>query len=107
MKPNYEGSLRFEGLKQRMEPWEQFFEIGKDDAALNPASEEFDLEKWLRHTIMGAKSEGIRLKSSGVIFKDLHVTGSDSALMLQETVGDLLMAPLRIGELFFIKPTLV
>jgi ABC-type multidrug transport system fused ATPase/permease subunit len=76
------------------------FEIGEDDAALDPGSVEFDLEKWLRHVIQGSKSEGIRIKSSGTIFKKLRVTGTGSALMLQETVGDLLVAPLRIGELF-------
>lgn len=80
-------------------PQGALFEIGEDDAALNPGSEEFDLEKWLRHMIQGVKSEGIRMKSSGIVFKNLRVTGTGSALMLQETVGDLLMAPLRIGEL--------
>lgn len=75
------------------------FEIGEDDAALDPSRKEFDLEKWLRHLIHGVKKEGIRMKSSGVVFKNLRVTGTGSALMLQRTVGDLLMAPLRVGEL--------
>ncbi|KAJ5949948.1 hypothetical protein N7454_001532 [Penicillium verhagenii] len=77
------------------------FEIGEDDAALDPGSAEFDLQKWLRNMIQGVKSEGIRMKNAGIVFKNLHVTGTGSALMLQETVADFLMAPLRIGE--FIK----
>ena len=44
------------------------FKIGKDGAALDASSEELDLEKWFRHTIIGAKSEGIRLKSFGIVF---------------------------------------
>lgn len=75
------------------------FEISEDDASLDPASAEFDLQKWLRFMIQGVKSEGIRMKNSGIVFKNLHVTGTGSALMLQETVTDLLMAPMRIGEL--------
>ncbi|KAJ5706894.1 hypothetical protein N7488_006695 [Penicillium malachiteum] len=75
------------------------FEIGEDDPALDPASAEFNLQKWLSFMIQGVKSEGICTKNSGIVFKNLHVTGTGSALMLQETVTDLLMAPMRIGEL--------
>lgn len=75
------------------------FETDEDDAALDPRKKEFDLEKWLRRLIHDVKEEGIRMKSSGIVFKNLRVTGTGSALMLQRTVGDLLMAPLRVGEL--------
>jgi ABC-type polysaccharide/polyol phosphate transport system ATPase subunit len=44
--------------------------------------------------------QGNKASELSVLFRDLDVYGSGSALQLQETVDSVLLAPLRIGELF-------
>jgi ATP-binding cassette, subfamily G (WHITE), member 2, PDR len=39
-------------------------------------------------------------RRAGIVWKDLRVCGSGSAVNLQQTVGSLLLAPLRFRELF-------
>ncbi|KJY00318.1 ABC transporter like protein [Zymoseptoria brevis] len=74
--------------------------LGMDDPVFDPNSPQFDLYKWLKFTLKLANDEDIKIKRSGLAFKDLHVSGSGSALNLQPTVSSMLSAPLRIGEIF-------
>lgn len=68
--------------------------------ALDPQSEHFDLSKWLQNFVKTLREQGVTAKQTGVLFKDLNVSGSGAALQVQETVGSMLLSPLRIGELF-------
>ncbi|KAH8664556.1 ABC-2 type transporter-domain-containing protein [Xylariales sp. PMI_506] len=74
--------------------------LAEDDPALQPDHESFDLSKWLQNVIRQLSAEGISLKRSGVCYRDLVVSGTAPALQLQETLGSVLTAPLRIGEMF-------
>ncbi|EGP83324.1 ABC transporter [Zymoseptoria tritici IPO323] len=74
--------------------------LGMDDPVFDPNSPRFDLYKWLKLTLKLVNDEDIKIKRSGLAFKDLHVSGSGSALNLQPTVSSMLSAPLRIGEMF-------
>lgn len=44
--------------------------------------------------------QGNKASELSVLFRDLDVYGSGAALQLQETVDSVLLAPLRIGEIF-------
>ncbi|UKZ61537.1 uncharacterized protein TrAtP1_002800 [Trichoderma atroviride] len=70
------------------------------DATLDPDRREFDLPKWLQHFIRELSEKGLSDRQIGVSFRNLDVFGSGDAIQLQQTVGDVLMAPLRIGEFF-------
>ncbi|KAK7409614.1 hypothetical protein QQX98_008209 [Neonectria punicea] len=72
----------------------------EDSPALDPHSEHFDLQKWLQNFVRTLRDQGVTAKQAGVVFKDLSVSGSGAALQVQETVGSMLTAPLRVGELF-------
>ncbi|KAF4987866.1 hypothetical protein FDECE_15275 [Fusarium decemcellulare] len=68
--------------------------------ALDPASTRFDLHRWLQNFVQTLGEQGITAKKTGVVWKDLNVSGSGAALQVQETVASMLMAPLRLGDLF-------
>ncbi|CAM1502480.1 Fc.00g044640.m01.CDS01 [Cosmosporella sp. VM-42] len=72
----------------------------EDDSALDPKSEDFDLYKWLQNFVGTLREQGITARQTGVVYQNLNVYGSGAALQVQETVGSLLLAPLRLGELF-------
>jgi ATP-binding cassette, subfamily G (WHITE), member 2, PDR len=74
-------------------------DIPEDDPALDPASKSFDIYKWVRVFIRAMDEEGIRTQRAGIVFKNLNVSGSGAALQLQQTVIDILVAPLRFREL--------
>lgn len=71
-----------------------------EDAALNPESADFDVTKWVRNFISQLNDQGHTSSKLGVLWQDLDVYGSGSALQLQENVTSVLAAPLRAGELF-------
>lgn len=75
------------------------------DEVFDPKSEKFDMTKWIKMTLRLIDEEGIKLKRAGVLFKNLNVSGSGSALNLQKNVGSLFMAPLRFRETFNLKKT--
>jgi ABC-type multidrug transport system fused ATPase/permease subunit len=75
-------------------------DIPLDDPALDPTNPGFDLTKWIRAIMAKFIQEGHANQTTGLVFKDLNVSGSGSALQLQDTVTTLLAAPTRIGELF-------
>ncbi|KAH6679909.1 multidrug resistance protein CDR1 [Plectosphaerella plurivora] len=70
------------------------------DPTLDPTSQVFDLGKWLKVFSEELQKEGFTFKEAGVAYKDLSVSGTGDALLLQDTVRSWLMAPLHIGELF-------
>ena len=72
----------------------------ESDTALNPESPDFDVTKWVRNFVGELNEQGHKASELGVLFSDLDVFGSGSALQLQESVDSVLLAPLRIGELF-------
>jgi ATP-binding cassette, subfamily G (WHITE), member 2, PDR len=74
--------------------------IGNENPTLDPQSKSFDLGKWLRKFVELYRNEGGSPKHLGLAFKDFTVSGTGSALQLQETVGSLLTSPLRPGEFF-------
>jgi len=70
------------------------------DTALDPASADFDVAKWVRDFVRQMRAKGYTENKLGVCVRDLDVYGSGSALQLQDTIGSVLSAPLRIGEMF-------
>ncbi|RGP80689.1 atpase [Fusarium longipes] len=73
-------------------------DIGERDPALDPTNKAFDLSKWLPSFMHQLQEAGVGPRSAGVAFKDLSVFGTGAALQLQQTLGDIVQAPLRIGE---------
>ncbi|OAA69680.1 ABC-2 type transporter [Cordyceps fumosorosea ARSEF 2679] len=74
--------------------------LDDDDPRLDPASDRFDLGKWVRHFVSQVRRETRAAPNTGISWRDLDVFGSGEAVQVQKTVGSLLMAPLRLGELF-------
>ncbi|KAL6889085.1 ABC-2 type transporter domain-containing protein [Trichoderma evansii] len=74
--------------------------VDEYDATLDPDRREFDLSKWLLRFIRELGEKGLSDRQIGVSFRNLDVYGSGDAVQLQQTVGSVLLAPLRIGELF-------
>jgi ABC-type multidrug transport system ATPase subunit len=73
--------------------------VGLDDPALDPTSGQFNQYKWARMMLYLMDKDGIPMpKSTGVVFRNLSVFGSGSALQLQKNVGSILMAPFRPQE---------
>jgi ABC-type multidrug transport system fused ATPase/permease subunit len=75
-------------------------DIPFDNPALDPSNASFDLSKWIRVIMERFRQEGHDNQKTGLVFKNLNVSGSGSALQLQDTVFTLLTAPARIGEIF-------
>ncbi|KAG5984504.1 hypothetical protein E4U55_004497 [Claviceps digitariae] len=74
--------------------------IDENDPTINPEHKDFDLERWLRRFIDQMTVGGVESKSLGVSYRNLDVFGSGSALQLQDTVGSMVAAPLKLGEFF-------
>ena len=67
-----------------------------EDPVFDPRSEEFDQYKWARMMLKLLNKEGFpRPPSTGVVFENLNVSGSGSALQYQKNVGSVLLAPFR------------
>jgi ATP-binding cassette subfamily G (WHITE) protein 2 (PDR) len=79
---------------------EKILTLADDDPKLHPDRPEFDLAAWLKRCIREVEAEGKTIKRSGIVYQNLSVSGTESALQLQQTVGSILMAPLRPGEWF-------
>lgn len=69
-----------------------------NDPALDPSSSSFVPYKWARTVIKRLDDQGIRRDRVGVVFKNLSVSGTGSALQLQETVGSSFLVPFRPGS---------
>jgi ATP-binding cassette, subfamily G (WHITE), member 2, PDR len=74
--------------------------LGENDSRLQPDSKDFDIARWLKRVMHDMRAEGLAVKQSGIAYENLNVSGSAPALQLQDTVGSLLTAPLRLGETF-------
>ncbi|KAM0540650.1 hypothetical protein ACHAPJ_013551 [Fusarium lateritium] len=74
--------------------------LTQQDPALDPTDKAFDLSKWLPAFMHQLQDAGVGPKSAGVAFKNLSVFGTGAELQLQQTLGDVLQTPLRIGEYF-------
>lgn len=69
------------------------------DPIFDPTNEKFDHYKWARMLLKLLDKQGIpRTASTGIIFENLNVSGSGSALQYQNNVGSLLLAPFRAHE---------
>ncbi|KAK9371409.1 putative ABC multidrug transporter [Lipomyces kononenkoae] len=75
-------------------------EMDLEDPRLDPSDSKFEVYLWTRKMLRIMDREGIQPHTASFVFKNLNVSGSGSALQLQETVGSLLMAPLRPGDFF-------
>ena len=70
--------------------------LGQDEPCLDPESSEFDHYRWAEAATSRLCREGITLQEQGIIFSNLRVSGSESALQLQETVLSSFTVPFRI-----------
>lgn len=74
--------------------------LAEDDPVFDPSNKDFDLYKYLRLFMRELQADGGETKKSGIVFKNLSVSGSGAALQLQSTVADFVLAPFRVRELF-------
>lgn len=84
-----------ERSRRRLNHFDTLEGVKDDDPALDPTSGKFEPYKWARATFRRLDEEGIRRERAGIVFKNLNVSGSAAALQLQDTVGSVLLAPLR------------
>ncbi|KAK9235568.1 ABC-2 type transporter-domain-containing protein [Lipomyces kononenkoae] len=75
-------------------------EMDLEDPRLDPYDSKFEVYLWVRKMLRIMDHEGIQPRTASVLFKNLNVSGSGSALHLQETVGSVLMGLLRSGDFF-------
>jgi ATP-binding cassette subfamily G (WHITE) protein 2 (PDR) len=74
--------------------------LDNEDPRLDPSNKAFNLEKWLKTFIQQFQEEGVTSQELGVSWRNLTVSGTGAAIQLQGTVGGMLAAPFRLGELF-------
>ncbi|KAG4026890.1 hypothetical protein MFRU_035g00420 [Monilinia fructicola] len=68
------------------------------DSTLDPNSPDFDVIRWTKMMMRLVDEKQVIQRRAGIVFKNLKVCGSGSAINVQKTVGSLLMAPLRFRE---------
>jgi hypothetical protein len=69
------------------------------DPVLDPTSDQFDHYKWARMMLKLMDRQGVPMrKSTGVVFQNLNISGTGSALQYQNNVASLFMAPFRPQE---------
>ncbi|KAE8355692.1 ABC-2 type transporter-domain-containing protein [Aspergillus coremiiformis] len=73
--------------------------ISENDPAVDPQSPSFDLKQWLKMVLREADMQGRESHRTGIVFKNLTVSGTGAALQLQDTVSSMLSTPFRIGEM--------
>ena len=83
---------------EALERKDTLYGLELNDEVFDPNSQKFDLYKWIRMTIRLFDEEGFRLKRSGMVFKNVNVSGSGSAMNIQSNIGSTFLAPFRIGE---------
>jgi ATP-binding cassette subfamily G (WHITE) protein 2 (PDR) len=84
------------GLQRR----ETITGLEDDDPVFDPNSTSFDLYKFVLKVVRQFQQEGITIRHSGLVFKDLNISGNGSALNLQPTLGSLLMTPFQLRDHF-------
>lgn len=70
------------------------------DPVLDPKSPEFDSYKWARMLMRLIDENEVIQRRAGIVWKDLKVCGSGSAINLQKNVGSAFLAPFRFNESF-------
>lgn len=73
--------------------------LAEQDPSLDPQSGNFNLQKWLKAAVNDISRDGRAGHSSDVVFKQLNVYGSGSALQFQDTVASTLSAPFRLPQI--------
>jgi ABC-type multidrug transport system ATPase subunit len=80
-------------------------ELALEDPRLEVANTKFDPYLWARKRLRMLQQEGVRPQRASITFKNLNVSGSGAALQLQNTVGSVLMGPLKPADFFsFARP---
>ncbi|KAI9149007.1 ATP-binding cassette transporter CGR1 [Paramyrothecium foliicola] len=74
--------------------------LDEEDVELDPKSGKFDIHKWIQNFARTLQKEGVTAKQTGVVYKDVDIFGQGAAVQVQETVGSMLLAPLRIADWF-------
>lgn len=72
--------------------------LNMGDDILDPNSPDFDVYRWSRMLVRLMDEHSVIQRRAGIVWKNLKVCGSGSAINLQKNVGSLFLAPLRIGE---------
>ncbi|CZR53514.1 probable ABC1 transport protein [Phialocephala subalpina] len=88
------------GASSGLERQDTLAGVNIGDPVLDPKSPEFDTYKWLRMMMRLIDENEVIQRRAGVVWKNLKVCGSGSAINLQKNVGSLLLAPLRFREFF-------
>lgn len=84
---------------ESMERRDTLEDVELGDPVLDPNSDQFDHYKWARMMLKLMDKEGVPLrKSTGVVFENLNISGSGSALQYQNNVGSIPLAPFRPQE---------
>lgn len=89
------------GVDSNIERKDTLQDIELGDPVLDPTSDQFNHYKWARMMLKLMDKEGVPLrKSTGVVFENLNISGSGSALQYQNNVGSIPLAPFRPQEYF-------
>ena len=72
--------------------------VTDEDPRLDPESPEFDIYIWARAFTRAADEVGLKYAKSGFVFKNLKVSGTGSALSVQQDFSTPFMVPFRLGE---------
>lgn len=87
------------GGMSKVEKKDTLEDVELGDPVLDPTSDQFDHYKWARMMLKLMDKEGVPLrKSTGVVWENLNIAGSGSALQYQNNVGSVPLAPFRLQE---------
>ncbi|KAJ5127187.1 hypothetical protein N7448_007966 [Penicillium atrosanguineum] len=87
------------GGMEDMERKDTLADLELDDPVLDPTGDQFEHYKWARMMLKLMDKEGVPLrKSTGVVWENLNISGSGSALQYQNNVGSVPLAPFRPQE---------
>lgn len=68
--------------------------LANNDPSLDPKNAEFNVSKWLKSFLTILEVDGeFAPQKTGVLFKELKVSGSNEAIQIQKTVWDLFKEP--------------
>ena len=78
--------------------------MAMESPEFDPNNPSFNFYLWIRKFIQLLEQQNIKIRRSGFTFKNLSVSGKGAALVLQQTVGSILMQFFRYRELFSHPP---
>lgn len=70
------------------------------ESVLDPRNEDFDVRQWLQMFTKGLEEQGHKGLRTGAVFKNLSISGTGEPVQYQQTVTDILMAPLKLAKVF-------